>query len=81
MKNRKKIINAIKDCTLDKLDIDVVFEMATLDDEELTQYLGLELYSLRYSYDNLLNQAQEDQNKMLEKIKELEIKLAIKEVC
>lgn len=81
MKNRKKIINAITDCTLEKIDLSTMEYIAILNDEELLQYLALELYSLKYSYDNLLDKSIVNQETMLEKIKELEIKLAIKEIC
>jgi S-ribosylhomocysteine lyase LuxS involved in autoinducer biosynthesis len=81
MKNRKKIINAITDCTLEKIDLATMEHIASMNNEELVQYLAHELYSLKYSYSSLLDKSIEDQETMLEKIKELEIKLAIKERC
>lgn len=81
MKNREKIINTIKDCSLEQLDLSEAIKIASLNDEQLIQYLALELYSMRHNYNSLLEKAFADQSKMLEKIKELEIKIAIKEIC
>jgi hypothetical protein len=81
MKNRKKIINAITDCTLEKIDLATMESIAILSDEELVQYLALELYSLKYEYENLLDKSIVTENTLFEKVKELEIKLAIKEIC
>jgi len=81
MKNRAKIINAIKDCSLEQLDINTLLDIASMNDEELVQYLALELYSLKYEYENLLDKSIVTENTLFEKVKELEIKLAIKETC
>jgi hypothetical protein len=73
MSTRVKILNAIKDCTLEPIDFEQMECYAEMEEWELRDELVAELYSLREAYDNLLEKANRDSFKLLDHIEQLKL--------
>jgi hypothetical protein len=71
MNTRVKILNAIKDCTLEPIDYEQMECYAEMEEWELRDELIAELYYLREAYVNLLNKANTDSFKLLDQIEQL----------
>jgi hypothetical protein len=73
MSTRVKILNAIKDCTLEPIDFEQMECYAEMEEWELRDELIAELYSLKEAYDNLLDKANVDSFKLLDRIERLNL--------
>lgn len=73
MSTRVKILNAIKDCTLEPIDFEQMECYAEMEEWELRDELVAELYSLKEAYDNLLDKANIDSFKLLDRIEQLNL--------
>ena len=71
MNQREKIINAIEDCRLDDVTQQELGAYARMFTDELMSVLVDDLYLLREQYDNLLEKANVDSQKLLDQIEQL----------
>jgi hypothetical protein len=71
MNQREKIINAIEDCRLDDVTQQEMGAYARMFTDELMSVLVDDLYLLREQYDNLLEKANVDSQKLLDQIEQL----------
>ncbi len=71
MNQREKIINAIEDCRLDDVTQQEMGAYARMFTDELMGVLVDDLYLLREQYDNLLEKANVDSQKLLDQIEQL----------
>lgn len=68
MNTRRKIISAIKSCSLHTIDFEQMECYAEMEEWELRDELIAELYSLKEAYDNLLDKSNKDSFKLLDQI-------------
>jgi hypothetical protein len=71
MNQREKIINAIEDCRLDDVTQQEMGVYARMFTDDLMGVLVDDLYLLREQYDNLLEKANADSQKLLDQIEQL----------
>jgi len=71
MNQREKIINAIEDCRLDDVTQQEIGVYARMFTDDLMGVLVDDLYLLREQYDNLLEKANADSQKLLDQIEQL----------
>jgi len=71
MNQREKIINAIEDCRLDDVTQQEMGVYARMFTDDLMGVLVDDLYLLREQYDNLLDKANADSQKLLDQIEKL----------
>jgi hypothetical protein len=71
MNTRAKMLSAIKNCSLFPIDYEQMECYAEMEEWELRDELLSELYSLREAYDNLLEKANIDSQKLLDQIEQL----------
>ncbi len=71
MNQREKIINAIEDCRLDDVTQQEIGTYARMFTDDLMGVLVDDLYLLREQYDNLLEKANADAQKLLDQIEQL----------
>jgi hypothetical protein len=71
MNQREKIINAIEDCRLDDVTQQEMGVYARMFTDDLVGVIVDDLYLLREQYDNLLEKANIDSQKLLDQIEKL----------
>lgn len=74
MNQREKIINAIEDCRLDSVTQQEMSGYARMFTDELADVLIADLYLLREQYDNLLDKANVDSQKLLDYLEKIQNK-------
>lgn len=73
MNQREKIINAIEDCRLDDVTQQEMGVYARMFTDDLVGVIVDDLYLLREQYDNLLEKANIDSQKLLDQIEQLRL--------
>jgi hypothetical protein len=71
MNQREKIINTILDCKLGRVPYFTMEEYAKMYTDDLVNVLADEFILLREQYDNLLEKANADSQKLLDQIEQL----------
>jgi hypothetical protein len=71
MNQREKIINTILDCKLERVPYFTMEEYAKMYTDDLVNVLANEFILLREHYDNLLEKANTDSQKLLDQIEQL----------
>lgn len=74
MNQREKIINAIEDCRLESVTQQEMGDYARMFTDELADVLIADLYLLREQYDNLLDKANVDSQKLLDYLEKIQNK-------
>lgn len=71
MNQREKIINAVMDCRLDGVEYHTMEAYAKMYTDDLVDVLIGDLYLMREHYDELLEKANVDSQKLLDQIEQL----------
>jgi hypothetical protein len=73
MNQREKILNTIEDCRLDDVTATEMGAYARMYTDDLVDVLIGDLYLMREQYDNLLEKANVDSQKLLDQVEQLRL--------